>query len=140
VHRPSLLFALLALPGACSGGQAGLGGDDQDGVVGGTYAFEITVDDSKFSPTAIWKTQNVADVTLSLKNEGTRSHGFRVRCLAVSSAPSGTSCFPSSTSIAPLDPGANATKKFRVPYPEGIYDVDDGTGVPSGPTGQFIIQ
>jgi hypothetical protein len=140
VRRLSRLLAILILPGACSGGQAGLGGDDQDGVVGGNYTFEITVDDSDFSPTAIWKTQNVADVTLSLKNEGTRPHGFRVRCLAVASAPSGMSCFPKSASVAPLDPGASATTKFRVPYPEGIYDVDDGTDVPSGPTGQFIIQ
>jgi hypothetical protein len=123
-------LSLLVLPG-CGESQSGLGGDDQDGIVGGDAPFEVTVNDDAFLPTAIWKTQNLANVTLTLKNEGTRSHGFSIRCL-------GDKCFPSASTIGLLDPGTQATTKFQVPYAEGIFDVDDGTA--AGPTGQFIVQ
>ncbi|HEX7670747.1 MAG TPA: hypothetical protein VF395_14230, partial [Polyangiaceae bacterium] len=118
---------LVVLPG-CGSPQSELGGDDQDGIVGGDKTFEVRVDDDVFLPLAIWKTQNLAHVTLNLENTGTKAHGFRVHCL-------GAQCFPTAATIPPIDPGATATAKFQAPYAEGSYDVDDGTA--DGPKGQF---
>jgi hypothetical protein len=126
----ALLFVALAVAG-CGSPNSELGGDDQDGIVGGDKTFEIRVDDDVFLPVAIWKTQNLANVTLNLKNVGTRAHGFRVHCL-------GAQCFPDATTISPIDPGGATTAKFQAPYREGSYEVDDDTA--DGPKGQFILQ
>ena len=124
-------FAVFAVFAGCSSGQGELGGDDQDGIVGGDKTFEAKVSDDAFLPLAVWKTQNLANVTLHLENTGTTPHGFRVRCR-------GKQCFPDGATIDPIEPGTNVTATFQVPYAEGTYDVDDGT--PAGPTGQFIVQ
>jgi hypothetical protein len=127
VHVSFAGIALASL--AC--GSTDLGGDDQDGIVGGNYVFELAVDDAMFTPT-ILKTQNVANVTLTLKNNGTKPHGFVIACMA------GT-CFPDAAVIEPVDPGATAMTKFQTPRAEGIYAFGSNA---SGDTqsGQFIIQ
>jgi len=112
-------------------GNTDLGGDDQDGIVGGDYTFELAVDDAGFSPT-ILKTQNLANVTLTLKNAGAMPHGFAIACM-------GSTCFPDASKIAPVVGGATAVAKFQTPRVEGTYTF--GTNV-TGETqsGQFIIQ
>jgi hypothetical protein len=120
----------LIVTGAC-GNQSGLGGDDQDGITGGDVTFEVTVTDDAFKP-PILKTQNLANVTLTLANGGTIPHGFSIRCL-------GNKCFPGAAKIPPLDPSVTQTVKFRVPYAEGLFDFDANTSG-KGPTGQFYVQ
>ncbi|HEY3592352.1 MAG TPA: hypothetical protein VGL13_00700, partial [Polyangiaceae bacterium] len=83
--------------------------DDADGVVGGPAAFDLTVDDTGFTPT-ILTAQNLANVTLTLHNTGTKSHGFAVDCMPTpndNGCPI-TSCFPDDTTIAAVDPGGMA--------------------------------
>jgi hypothetical protein len=122
---------------------------DSDGINGGCYAFDLTVDDTTFSP-IILKAQNLGQVTLHLTNMGTKPHDFVVGCIPVSypGCPSST-CFPSAADIAPVAPGATATATFTVPNPEGIYtfrsDVaGDSTleadGGMNGLWGQFVVQ
>lgn len=124
----ALALATLALV-HCS--QASLGGSDQDGISGGDAGFAVTVTDDAFSP-AILKCENLANVTLTLTNAGTRKHDFVVECM-------GSACFPDAASIPPLAPDASATANFVVPYTEGIYtfrsDLPGDTQ-----TGQFILQ
>jgi hypothetical protein len=111
--------------------QASLGGSDSDGYSGGDAGFALTVTDDAFS-TAILKCQNLANVTLTMTNAGTREHDFVVDCM-------GSSCFPDAAAIAPLTPDASATVHFVAPYTEGIYtfrsDLPGDTQ-----TGQFILQ
>jgi hypothetical protein len=115
--------------GHCS--QASLGGSDSDGVSGGDATFALTVTDDAFSP-GILKCQNLANVTVTMTNAGTRSHDFAVGCM-------GSSCFPDAASISPLVPDSSATVRFAAPYAEGIYpfksDLPGDTQ-----TGQFILQ
>jgi hypothetical protein len=99
---------------------------DADGINGGTYTFDLTVDDTGFSKT-ILATQNDAQVTITLRNTGTKPHGFVVGCTSVASAypdlPAGcpaTACFPAGASIAPLAPGASATITFDTPTPDDL--------------------
>jgi hypothetical protein len=123
--------------------------DDADGVVGGDVTFDLTVDDSGFSP-SILAAQNDAHVTLILHNIGTKSHSFVIDCLAtpnMNGCPT-TSCFESSASVPPVAAGASAMAEFDVPKPEGIYyfhsDVDGDTpaSCTAGATGcaQFIVK
>jgi hypothetical protein len=99
---------------------------DGDGLNGGSYTFDLTVDDTGFSKN-ILATQNDAQVTVTLKNIGTKPHGFVVGCANVCQVypnlPAGcspTACFPSNATIAPLAPGASATITFDTPTPDGI--------------------
>jgi hypothetical protein len=99
---------------------------DHDGINGGNYTFDITVDDTGFSKT-ILATQNDATATLTLKNTGTKPHGFAVECTSVTPAyptvPSGcpsVACFPSNSIIAPLAPGESKTITFFTPTPDGL--------------------
>jgi hypothetical protein len=123
---------------------------DADGINGGCYAYDLTVDDTGFTP-IILKAQNVGQVTLHLTNKGTKPHDFVVDCLPtpnVQGCPP-QSCFPAASKIGPLAPGATATASFVTPNPEGIYDfrsdvsgdstVETDGGV-TGLWGQFVIQ
>jgi hypothetical protein len=122
---------------------------DTDGITGGCYAFDVTVDDTGFSPT-ILKAENNGQVTITLKNAGTRPHDFTVGCVPISYAGCPSQfCFPAAANIATLAPGATATATFVTPYVEGIYDFrsdlpgdsqmtsDGGIG---GLWGQFVVQ
>jgi hypothetical protein len=99
---------------------------DHDGINGGDYTFDITVDDTGFSKT-ILASQNDATVTLTVKNTGTKPHGFAVECTSVLPAyPSvpdacpSLACFPSNSIIAPLAPGESKTVTFFTPTPDGL--------------------
>jgi len=99
---------------------------DSDGINGGQYTFDLTVDDTGFSKT-ILATQNNAQVVLKLTNTGKKHHGFQVECTNVASAypnlPAGCSadsCFPANSVIPPLAPGASATITFDTPTPDGF--------------------
>ena len=113
---------------------------DADGLQGGDVTFDLAVSDTAFTP-SILKAQNLAKVTLTLKNTGTKSHDFVVACLAT---PNGngcpaTSCFPDASTIGPLAPGASTTATFSSPNPEGIYDFrSDLPG--DTQAGQFVVQ
>jgi hypothetical protein len=106
---------------------------DQDGVVGGAYAFEVAVNDSGFTP-AVLKAQNSGTITLTLKNTGTKSHGLDIACLVVQGC---TSCFPEGSKIAAVAPGAQATVTFTAPAEEGIFPVRSPGDAFEG---QFILQ
>jgi hypothetical protein len=118
--------AVTQSPGACY--------PDGDGINGGSYTIELIVDDTGFTADSpdggtkdIVSTQNDAQVTLTLTNMGTVPHGFEVLCTSVcpaySTLPSGCSplaCFPSNSTIAPIDPGKSATVTFDTPTPDGL--------------------
>jgi hypothetical protein len=99
---------------------------DHDGINGGSYTFDVTVDDTGFSKT-ILGSQNDATVTLTLKNTGKKPHGFEVECTSVIPAypivPAGCpslACFPSNSTIAPLAPGESETIVFDTPTPDSL--------------------
>jgi hypothetical protein len=99
---------------------------DHDGINGGSYTFVATVDDTGFSKT-IFATQNDATATLTLKNTGTKPHGFAIECTSVlpayATVPAGCptlACFPSNAFIAPLAPGESKTITFATPTPDGL--------------------
>jgi hypothetical protein len=145
VFRSALVVAVAISAGtACSGSDARAADpckpDDADGIIGGQASFVVSVTDDAFGP-RILTAQNQTDVTLKLTNDGTTPHGLAVACLPTPNddgCPS-TSCFPDAATVAPLDPGADATVTFRVPLVEGIYAVTTGVDG-DAPTGQFIVQ
>jgi hypothetical protein len=99
---------------------------DHDGINGGHFVFDLTVDDTGFSKT-ILATQNDATVTLTLENTGKKPHGIEVECTSVKPAyptvPAGCpdlACFPSNATIAPLMPGETRTVTFVTPTPDGL--------------------
>jgi hypothetical protein len=142
-----LAVALLRCSDALSSGGCA---SDQDGVSGGQVTFVLAVDDTTFSPT-ILKAQNLAQVTLTLKNTGTRPHDLVVDCIATpndNGCPT-TSCFPDAGRIPAVPPDASATTTFVTPNPEGIYAFRSDLGTDShvasdggvtGLAGQFIVQ
>jgi hypothetical protein len=173
---PLLVAALFALP-SCSdvtgyvppssdGGVCGAGGPtadagkdddagvgcpgDTDGIIGGCYAFDLTVDDSAFAP-IILKAQNRAQVNLTLRNTGTKPHGFVLDCIPTpntNGCPS-QSCFAAGSTIGPLPPGGTASTTFVTPNPEGIYNFHsevagdsqtESDGGMAGLWGQFVVQ
>jgi hypothetical protein len=107
---------------------------DNDGINGGSYTIELTVDDDGFTASSpdggtkdVISTQNDAQVTLTLTNAGTMPHGFEVECTNVcpsySNLPAGCSplaCFPSNSTIAPIAPGTSTTISFDTPTPDGL--------------------
>ncbi len=127
-----VLLALPVLTGSGCGSQAGLGGDDQDGIMGGGVTFLLTVSDSSFTPT-ILAAQNLATVTLTLTNKGRTPHGFRLDCM-------GAVCFPDTAKIEPIAPDATATVVFQTPRAEGIYAMTSNGSGDGVPPGQFIVK
>ena len=123
---------------------------DGDGYSGGNNTFDLTVDDNGFSKNLL-NTQNDARVTLTLKNTGTRPHGFLVGCVDVTSAypdlPSScskTACFPADATVAPLMPGASKTIMFSTPTVDSvIYPFSSGapgdSTVPGLNAGQWTL-
>ena len=137
-----LPFALLGALAACTSQatSGACGPSDQDGVSGGSVALDLAVDDTGFTP-IILEAQNLATVALTLKNNGTKAHGFAVACLATPNGqgcPS-ASCFPDAGAIAPIAPGASATATFVTPNPEGIY-VFHSSAPGDSMAGQFVVQ
>jgi hypothetical protein len=118
------------------GNEPGGGDDDQNGVSGGTYAFAVTVDDVGFSPPIV-TTENLAMVTLTLTNAGTKPHGFAIACVD-------GRCFPDAATIQPLAPHATATTNFATPRYETIYpfrsNAMDDSAEGDMHVGQFIIK
>ncbi len=92
---------------------------DQDGVVGGDFAFEVAVGDTGFTP-VILKAQNSGVVTVKVTNTGSTPHGFVVDCLVVAGC---TACLPDAAKVGPLAPGETRTTTFTVPEQEGIYAI-----------------
>jgi hypothetical protein len=128
----------------CGGGDGGSGDpckpDDADGVVGGKYTFDVTIDDTAFTP-MILKAQNTAAITLNLHNTGDAPHGFSVGCIKTpnDNGCATKSCFPDGATVDPLDPGADATLKFTVPLVEGIYPITSSADGDTA-TAQFVVQ
>jgi hypothetical protein len=99
---------------------------DSDGINGGSYTIDLTVDDTGFSKTVL-NTENDATITLTLMNAGTKSHGFEVGCTSVLSqypnlpamCPS-MSCFPQNSTIAPIPPGSSKTITFFTPTADNL--------------------
>jgi hypothetical protein len=147
-------LVLAALVAGCSSTSSGAGDTcspgDADGQNGGTTVLSVTVDDTTFAPT-ILKAQNLSNVTVTLKNNGTKPHGFTIYCLPTpnSNGCPQTSCFTNAT-IAPVAPGASASATFTTPNPEGIYDFHSSApgdpaavaadGGANALSGQFIVQ
>lgn len=118
---------------------------DADGLTGGTYTIALTVTDTGFSKKVI-STQDNSMVTLTLKNEGTKPHGFEVGCASVLDAFPNLpamcpkeSCFPGATPAAddsdagarddadiqaaridPIEPGESKTIMFLTPVPDNV--------------------
>jgi hypothetical protein len=133
---------------------------DNDGITDTSYTIQIAVDDTAFSSTGtgdggftknIIATQNESQVTLTLTNKGTKPHGFQVACVSVCSSyatlPKGCSpkaCFPSDSTIAPIDPGTSKTITFNTPTPDNlIYPFSSGapddSSVPGLNGGQWSL-
>ena len=151
--KGALWLALFAMPAAACADPVDAGDpcapDDADGVIGGTMALDLRVDDTGFLPT-ILAAQNTAKVTLTLHNEGTQLHSFVLDCMPtpnMNGCPT-TSCFGEGAAIAPIEPGKSATTTFEVPRPEGIhYFHSDVAGDAPAPCtagaqgcGQFIVK
>jgi hypothetical protein len=133
------LFAVVVVTMHCDNTSAPCD-TDSDGIVGGNYTFDLTVDDDAFAP-IILKAQNLATVTLTLTNTGTKPHDFVAMCLPTlndDGCPL-TSCFPDASVIAPLAPDASATTTFITPNPEGIYSFHSDVAGDTQ-TGQFVVQ
>ncbi len=134
-------MCLVAALARCSSTSSGsCGSADQDGVNGGNFVFDLTVDDDAFVPREL-PAQNLANVTLTLTNKGTRPHDFVVACLPTpndNNCPT-TSCFADAAAIGPLSPDASTTRTFVTPNPEGTYTFR--SNLPGDTqTGQFIVQ
>lgn len=114
---------------------------DADGVNGGNYVFDLTVDDDAFSP-KILTAQNLANIQLTLTNKGTKPHGFSAGCVATpndNGCPT-EACFSDAASVAPIEPDARATIHFVTPNPDGLSYPFRSTAPDDTQTGQFIVQ
>src|ERR1700733_6118697 len=82
-----LAVVLFGCTSTSGGGGSGGGAcfPDNDGINGGSYTFDLMVDDTGFSKT-ILATQNDAQATLTLTNTGTKPHGFQVECTSTAPA------------------------------------------------------
>jgi hypothetical protein len=149
---PALALALAVLAPGCGSSDKdddACSLDDADGVTGGNVSFEVTVDDDGFVP-AILTSQDSANVTLTLRNTGTRPHAFVIDCMPTPNANGCpmTSCFPDTASISAVAPDSLATTTFVVPRVEGIhYYHSDEPGDTDGPCaagargcGQYIVK
>jgi hypothetical protein len=131
----------LAVLARCSSPGGGSCNADQDGVNGGNFVFDLTVDDDAFAP-RILTAQNLANVELTLTNKGTMPHGFAAGCVATpndNGCPT-EACFSDAASIAPIQPDASATIHFVTPNPDGLSYPFHSTAPGDTQTGQFIVQ
>jgi hypothetical protein len=114
--------------------------DDADGVIGGSYTFELTVDDAEFSP-KILKAQNTASVNLTLINAGSTPHDFAIACLPTPNDDGCPmqACFEDDAHLVPVEPGQTGMATFVVPRAEGIYEFRS-TLNGDVQRGQFIVQ
>jgi FtsP/CotA-like multicopper oxidase with cupredoxin domain len=111
---------------ALGGGADALGtGGDSNGIKGGDYTFVVSVSDSAFAP-AILKSENDANITLTVQNTGTKPHD-----LVVDGMPGAV--------VPALAPGSSATVMFTTPDMEGTYSYRS-TQAGDAMTGQFILQ
>lgn len=104
---------------------------DQDGIIGGEFALDVSVSDTDFSPKVV-QVQNSANVKLTVRNTGTKVHAFEVGCLNV---PGCTVCFPDEAKVS-VEPGASKTVTFTAPSLEGLYPV---TSTGDAFVGQFSL-
>jgi hypothetical protein len=146
---------------------------DADSTSGGNARFDVNVSDTGFSVGGVDSgstepnitTENLATVTLTLTNVGTRPHDVVIGCLPSglpTQCPLQVSCFPnpddagstpgSVTLVPTVQPGASATVTFVTPVVEGAYPfisnepgddtslnpVDDG-GVTGSLAGEFVL-
>jgi hypothetical protein len=141
--RRSLIpaFAGVALSHCSSPGSGGSTCyPDNDGVNDVPSPIELVVDDTGFyagsadagaltdaGMKTVITTQNASTITLSVTNLGTMPHGFEVDCTSALAAypdlPVGCSpmvCFPGSSTIPPLAPGASMTATFVTPVPDNL--------------------
>jgi len=131
----ALLHCSSCSTSAHAGGDGGACFADSDGITGGSYTIDLVVDDTGFHPSGgadagmknVLTTQNDSTVTLTLTNTGTKPHGFEVECTRVTPAypdlPAGCadmSCFPSSSTIAPIASGESKTVTFFTPTADGL--------------------
>lgn len=110
-----------------------------DSVSGVDAKFVIVVDDDGFTP-ALVTAQDLSNVTLTLKNQGTRPHGFTVGCVPTPNdygCPT-QSCFADEATIAPIPPGGSATATFATPSIEDVYPFRS-TADGDTQTGQFNV-
>jgi hypothetical protein len=110
-----------------------------DGVSGGAASIVIIVDDDGFRPRQV-TAQDKAKVTLTLKNEGTRPHGFAVDCVPTPNSDScpSQSCFLDNATIPPIPPGGSATITVVAPDLERPYPIRS-TARGDTMTGQFNV-
>src|SRR5258706_10856678 len=114
--RGSVAGLVLFLLGCGDSERDVCGLDDADGVTGGDLVFDLTVGDDGFSP-SILAAQDSSNITLTLRNAGTKPHGFTIDCMPTpnqNGCPM-TSCFSDASSIAALVPGSIGTAKFVIP-------------------------
>ncbi len=107
---------------------------DNDGVNNVAATINLVVNDTGFysgdvdaGMKLVISAQNASAVTLTLKNTGTKPHGFEVECTSVLAAypnlPAGCStmsCFPPSSTIAPIAPATSKTISFDTPIPDNL--------------------
>jgi hypothetical protein len=133
---------------------------DNNGMNGGNYTIDLVVNDTGFQASGddgdggaknLIQTENDAPVTLTLTNMGTTPHGFAVGCISVCSSystlPAGCSpeaCFPTTSAIPPLAPGATMSVTFVTPTPDGLIfpfssNEPNDTGVQGLNMGQWSL-
>jgi hypothetical protein len=141
MRRSELAAACLGLSASVhcnndSGGACAPG--DQDGISGGNVAVFVTVSDTAFAVGGVDSgsternitVENLANVTLTLTNVGTRPHDLVVQCIPTGMAAGcpTTSCFQTDsgsagpmTLLSAVAPGQSATTTFVTPAVEGAY-------------------
>jgi hypothetical protein len=132
LNRSRALGAMLFLLGVplihCSGATTPGGAcyPDNDGVNDVPQTIDLTVDDEKFSRIDI-TTQNDSAITFTLKNTGTKPHGFVVESTSVllgypnlPAECATTASFPPESTITALAPGKSKTITFLTPTPDNI--------------------
>jgi hypothetical protein len=159
---PKSLFSIAATTATCvslavlaahCGGSKGGGDDDNDndpcstgdadGIAGGPATELVSVSDTGFTVGGVDSGstepniafQNLAVVTLTLTNTGTKPHDMVVLCIPTglpAMCMNPTSCFPNPddagattsgavTLVPTLQPGQSATVTFTAPIVEGTY-------------------
>src|SRR5579864_7221256 len=111
-------IAVVACSSGSTGNQDTCGPPEADGTKGGHSTLVLEVNDVAFSP-AVLKADNLATVTLTFTNTGTKPHGFAVRCMPTpngNGCPS-AACFPDAAKLGPIAPGASVTTTFVTPNP-----------------------